>query len=138
MLIAIVIPFIAYLLIIESKYVTYKEIKLKIFYIYTIAFIFIALSCIVSQVNSIGWTLFFSAPKYQRVIIEDYGIIRQAFSALALYFPLVITYYAYVWLTVFIKNNDEILDSIMDAEGITFNVKDKKTGPYSLEMPFRK
>ena len=36
------------------------------------------------------------------------------------------------------KNNDEILDSIMDAEGITFNVKDKKTGPYSLEMPFRK
>ena len=71
-------------------------------------------------------------------ITEDYGIIRQAFSALALYFPLVITYYAYVWLTVFVKNNDEILDSIMDAEGITFNVKDKKTGPYSLEMPFRK
>ena len=32
----------------------------------------------------------------------------------------------YVWLTVFVKNNDEILDSIMDAEGITFNVKDKK------------
>ena len=90
------------------------------------------------KLNSIGWTLFFSAPKYQRVIIEDYGIIRQAFSALALYFPLVITYYAYVWLTVFVKNNDEILDSIMDAEGITFNVKDKKTGPYSLEMPFRK
>ena len=130
MLIAVVIPFIAYLLIIESKYVTYKEIKLKIFYIYTIAFIFIALSCIVSQVNSIGWTLFFSAPKYQRVIIEDYGIIRQAFSAL--------TYYAYVWLTVFVKNNDDILDSIMDAEGITFNVKEKKTGPYSLEMLFRK
>ena len=39
---------------------------------------------------------------------------------------------------LFVKNNDEILDSIMDAEGITFNVKDKKTGPYSLEMPFRK
>ena len=38
---------------------------------------------------------------------------------------------------LFVKNNDEILDSIMDAEGITFNTKDKKTGPYSLEMPFR-
>ena len=136
MLIAIVMPFISYLLIIESKYITYKEIKVKIFNIYTIAFIFLALSCIVSQVNSIGWTLFFSAPKYQRVIIEDYRIIRQALSALAIYFPFVLTYYAYIWPAVFIQTNDDILDSIMDAEGITFNTKEKKTGPYSLEMPF--
>ena len=56
----LLLPFFAYLLIIESKFVTHNNLKPKLFAIYSSMFAFLLITIIVHTLNGVAWTTFFA------------------------------------------------------------------------------
>ena len=98
----------------------------------------IALSMFTQFTNMGGWLLLLSIPNYVEIVTDFSSLIRPAFSAIALYLPLV-TIYPFLSKLIFdIDDSRIVTKSIEDYRGIDLSDKRAKHGPYACDVCFLK
>ena len=131
---ALACPVFAFCFSFSSKFIKSSQTKLSFFYVYCIALYIIALSMFVQFGNKLFWLIVFSAPNYVEILTEFPDLLQRAFSALALYLPLVTFYPLFRWLFMKLNDTKDIRDSIMDYGGIDLSDKSEGWGPYTCEI----
>ena len=124
----------AYLFSIPSEFGKSKNIKVTLFYTYVIGLYVMAISMITQWVNELAWLLFLSVPNYTGIISEFSDLVRPAFTALALYFPLVTVLPIIKKLVLGVNDSTEMKRSLWDFKGINLTEKTEGRGPYSYEI----
>ena len=131
---AMACPVFAFCFSFASKFIKGKNTKLSFFYIYSIALYIIFLSMIVQWLNRLGWLLFFSVPNFVEITNDFEDLIKPAFTALALYVPLVSWHPLFKWLYTDVNDTKKKKESIIDYGGISLADTSKGTGPYTCEI----
>ncbi len=134
---ALACPIFAFLFSYPSKFCRSDENKKSFFCTYCICLYIIAISAVVQWINYFSWLFIMSLPNYDVMIVEFSDLIRNAFTAVSLYIPLVTFYKLIMWLNRTV--NDPIFpnnfqESIEDFQGVDISAPDGTTGPYSLEI----
>ncbi len=134
---ALACPVFAFLFSFPSKFCKSGQNKKSFFCTYCICLYVIAISAVVQWVNNISWTGIMSLPNYEVIINEFSDLIKNAFTAISIYIPLVTFFKLILWLNRTV--NDPIfpnnyVESIQDFPGIDISAPDGTTGPYSLEI----
>ena len=124
----------AYLFSIQSEFATSKSMKVTLFYVYVIGLYVIALSMFVQWINELAWILFLSVPNYTEIIKEFSELVKPAFTALALYLPLVTIFPIAKKLILGVDDSTEMIRSLWDYRGISLTPRTDGRGPYSCEM----
>ena len=124
----------AYLFSIQSEFGKSKNSKITLFYTYIIAFYIIALSMITQWTNQLAWVLFLSVPNYTEIVTEFSDLVKPAFIALALYFPLVSILPLIKRILLGVDDSTEMKRSLWDFKGISLTQKTEGKGPYSYEI----
>lgn len=124
----------AYLFSIQSEFGKSKNIKITLFYTYVVGLYIMAISMITQWVNELAWLLFLSVPNYSGIISEFSDLVRPAFTALALYFPLVTVLPIIKKIVLGVDDSTEMKRSLWDFKGISLTEKTEGRGPYSYEM----
>lgn len=133
-MIVILLPYLAYMLVIESKLSTQKEKNISFFKVYGTFFAIFVISAIVQFTNEFLWNVFFSAPNYQKIIVEDYDIIKRAFVALALYIPIKASYDIFNYYIENISSDENLQNSLTNASGFSLDGNKSFDGAYSLDQ----
>ena len=124
----------AYLFSIQSEFAKSKNYKITLFYIYVIGLYIMAISMITQWINELSWILFLSVPNYTGIVSEFADLIRPAFTALALYFPLVTVLPIIKKIVLGVNDSTEMKRSLWDFKGINLTEKTEGKGPYSYEL----
>ncbi len=127
-------PVFAFLFSGSSKYADSKKIKLSFFYLYLMSLYILIISMVTQWVNLGCWLAFLSVPNYHVIATEFSELVRPAFSALALFFPLTTFYKPIHWLITTVNDTKDIRDSIGDYSGIDLSDKTVGVGPYTCEI----
>lgn len=127
---AILCPVFAFLFSGSSKYADSKKIKLSFFYVYIISLYILIISMITQWVNLSCWLALLSVPNYHIIATDFSDLIKPAFSALALFFPLTTFYKPIHWLITTVDDTN----SIGDYAGINLSDTSTGTGPYTCEI----
>lgn len=127
-------PVFAFLFSGSSKYADSKKIKLSFFYLYFMSLYILIISMVTQWVNLGCWLAFLSVPNYHVIATEFSELVRPAFSALALFFPLTTFYKPIHWLITTVNDTKDIRDSIGDYNGIDLSDKTVGVGPYTCEI----
>lgn len=127
-------PVFAFLFSGSSKYADSKKIKLSFFYLYLMSLYILIISMVTQWVNLGCWLAFLSVPNYHVIATEFSHLVRPAFSALALFFPLTTFYKPIHWLITTVNDTKDIRDSIGDYSGIDLSDKTVGVGPYTCEI----
>lgn len=127
-------PVFAFLFSGSSKYADSKKIKLSFFYLYFMSLYILIISMVTQWVNLGCWLAFLSVPNYHIIATEFSELVRPAFSALALFFPLTTFYKPIHWLITTVNDTKDIRDSIGDYNGIDLSDKTVGVGPYTCEI----
>lgn len=135
---ALACPLFAFLFACSSKYVESKASKITFFYTFVICFYVIALSMFAQWTNRGLWLLFVSVPNYVKIVTEFSSLVRPAFSAIALYFPLVSIFPLVSKLILDIDDTRNMTKSIEDFTGISLSDKKAAHGPYACDVCFIK
>lgn len=117
-----------------SKFAKADVDKLRFFHTYVIALYIVFISALVQWLNSAAWIGILSLPNYPELATEFSNLFRPAFTAIALYIPLVTFYKLFKWITFTINDSKDIRDSIFDYGGISLAPTDKNAGKYSCEV----
>ncbi|MCI9064029.1 MAG: TraM recognition domain-containing protein [Clostridia bacterium] len=133
---ALACPIFAFLFACSSSYVESRKSKITFFYTAMIAFYVIALSMFTQWFNMGFWLLFISVPNYVKIVTEFSSLVRPAFSALALYLPLVTIYPFATKLIFYVDDTRTMTKSIEDYRGIDLSNKKAKHGPYACDVCF--
>ena len=134
---ALVAPWIAFFTSYASKFGYYNDkAKQSFFFTYVTVIYIIGISFFVQTMNRFAWFLLLSVPNYYEIITEFSHLIRPAFSAIAIYFPIITFLPLTSWM--YVKINDPIFpnpfkDSIGDYTGVSLNPSTSASGPYSFE-----
>lgn len=131
---ALACPVFAFLFSGSSKFADCDEIKLTFFDVYLISLYILIISMVTQWVNQAGWMLLISVPNYAELVTNFSNLIRPAFSALAVYFPLTTFYPLVNWLIGTVHDTKNIVDSIYDYGGIDLSDKSAGTGQYTCEV----
>lgn len=131
---ALACPVFAFLFSGSSKFADCDEIKLTFFDVYLISLYILIISMVTQWVNQAGWMLLISVPNYAELVTNFSNLIRPAFSALAIYFPLTTFYPLVKWLIGTVHDTKNIVDSIYDYGGIDLSDKSAGTGQYTCEV----
>ncbi len=131
---ALACPVFAFLFSGSSKFADCDEIKLTFFDVYLISLYILIISMVTQWVNQAGWMLLISVPNYAELVTNFSNLIRPAFSALAVYFPLTTFYPLVKWLIGTVHDTKNIVDSIYDYGGIDLSNKSAGTGQYTCEV----
>lgn len=131
---AILCPVFAFLFSGSSKYADSKKIKLSFFYVYIISLYILIISMITQWVNLSCWLALLSVPNYHIIATDFSDLIKPAFSALALFFPLTTFYKPIHWLITTVDDTKDLKDSIGDYSGINLSDTSTGTGPYTCEI----
>ncbi len=131
---ALACPVFAFLFSGSSKFADCDEIKLTFFDVYLISLYILIISMVTQWVNQAGWMLLISVPNYAELVTNFSNLIRPAFSALAVYFPLTTFYPLVKWLIGTVHDTKNIVDSIYDYGGIDLSDKSAGTGQYTCEV----
>lgn len=131
---AILCPVFAFLFSGSSKYADSKKIKLSFFYVYIISLYILIISMITQWVNLSCWLALLSVPNYHIIATDFSDLIKPAFSALALFFPLTTFYKPIHWLITTVDDTKDLKDSIGDYAGINLSDTSTGTGPYTCEI----
>ncbi len=118
----------------SSKFVKADVDKLRFFNTYVICLYVLIVSFIVQGINSLAWTFILSAPNYPNIVSEYSNLFRPAFTAIAIYVPLVTFYKVFKWLTFTVNDTKDLRDSIADYGGISLSGRPKDVGKYSCEI----
>ena len=124
----------AYLFSIQSEFGKSKNIKITLFYVYVIGLYIMAISMITQWINELAWILFLSVPNYTGIISEFSDLVKPAFTALALYFPVVTVLPIIKKIVLGVNDSTEMRRSLWDFKGINLTQKTEGRGPYSFEM----
>ena len=124
----------AYLFSIQSEFGKSKNIKITLFYVYVTGLYVMAISMVTQWVNELAWLLFLSVPNYTGIVSDFSDLIRPAFTALALYFPLITVLPIIKKLVLGVNDSTEMKRSLWDFKGINLTEKKEGKGPYSYEM----
>lgn len=131
---ALACPVFAYLFAPASSFATSKNMKVTLFNVFVIGFYIIALSMITQWLNFFAWLLFMYVPNYSEIVVEFADLVKPAFTALALYLPLVITPKIVKWLILGFNDNKDNKRSVWDYKGISLADKKSGHGPYSCDV----
>lgn len=131
---ALACPVFAFLFSGSSKFADCDEIKLTFFDVYLISLYILIISMVTQWVNQAGWMFLISVPNYAELVTNFSNLIRPAFSALAVYFPLTTFYPLVKWLIGTVHDTKNIVDSIYDYGGIDLSNKSAGTGQYTCEV----
>lgn len=134
---ALACPIFAFLFCYPSKFCKSDQNKKSFFCTYCICLYIVAISAVVQWLNNACWIAILSLPNYEVIITEFSDLIRNAFTAVSIYIPLVTFYKLIRWLNRTV--NDPIFpnnyqESIEDFQGLDISAPDGTTGPYSLEI----
>ena len=131
---ALACPIFAFTFACSSSYVESKASKITFFYTSMIVFYVVALSMFTQWTNRGLWLLLISIPNYIEIVTDFSNLIRPAFSAIALYLPLV-TVYPFISKLIFdIDDTRTMTKSIEDYKGIDLSDKRAKHGPYACDV----
>lgn len=131
---ALACPIFAFLFACSSSYVESKKSKITFFYTAMIVFYVVALSMFTQWSNRGLWLLLVSVPNYVTIATEFSSLIRPAFSAIALYLPLVTIYPFIHKMIIFVDDTRLMTKSIEDYKGIDLSDKRAKHGPYACDI----
>lgn len=134
---AMACPVFAFLFCYPSKFCKSDKNKTSFFCTYCICLYVVGISALVQWLNHFAWIGILSLPNYEVIVTEFSDLIRNAFTAVSLYIPLVTFYKLINWLNRTV--NDPIFpnnyqESICDFAGLDIAASDGTTGPYSLEI----
>jgi hypothetical protein len=134
---ALACPIFGFLFSYPSKFCKTDKNKISFFCTYCICLYVIGISALVQWLNHFAWIGILSLPNYEIMITEFSDLIKNAFTAVSLYIPLVTFYKLIMWLNRTV--NDPIFpnnfqESICDFQGLDIAASDGTTGPYSLEI----
>lgn len=134
---AMACPVFAFLFCYPSKFCKSNQNKKSFFCTYCICLYVIGISALVQWLNHFAWIGILSLPNYQVIVTEFSDLIKNAFTAVSIYIPLVTFYKLILWLNKTV--NDPIfpnnyVESIEDFQGLNIAAPDGTTGPYSLEI----
>ena len=117
-----------------SKFVKADVDKLRFFNTYVICLYVLFISALVQWLNQAAWIGILSLPNYPELATEFSNLFRPAFTALAIYLPLVTFYKLFKWLTFTLNDSKDLKDSIFDYGGISLAGKPENTGKFSNEI----
>lgn len=135
---ALACPTFAFAFFGSSSFANSKGIKVTMFYVYMIAIYIITISMLSQWLNMGLWLLFLSVPNYVYLITNFSGLAHSAFSAIALYIPLVTVYPFIKKILLDIDDSSEKVKSLWDYKGINLSSSATKAGPYACDVKFVK
>ncbi len=121
----------------KSSFAHDRAHKVTLFYTYLTAIYIVAISMFTQWLNAGLWLLFTSVPNYANIITEFPSMVRHAFSAIALYIPLV-TFYPFITKKIIMGIDDtaEQIKSIWDYAGINLSDSSIKHNAYMCDVSF--
>lgn len=133
---ALACPTFAFAFFGSSSFAKSKGIKVTMFYVYMIGLYIITISMLSQWLNMVLWLLFLSVPNYVYIITNFSDLAHSAFSAIALYIPLV-TVYPFIKRIIFdIDDSSEKVKSLWDYKGWNLANTSSKNGPYFCNLSF--
>lgn len=134
---ALACPILGFLFSYPSKFCKSSQNKKSFFCTYCICLYVVGISALVQWLNHLAWIGILSLPNYEVIVAEFSDLIKNAFTAVTIYIPLVTFYKLIQWLNRTV--NDPIfpnpfMESIEDFQGLDISAPDGTTGPYSLEI----
>lgn len=127
-------PVFAFLFSGSSKYADCKKTKLTLFYTYVMTLYILIISMITQWVNFACWEALLCVPNYHIIATEFSNLIKPAFSAIALFFPLTTFYTPIHWIITTVNDTKDLKDSIGDYGGIDLSDQTAGTGEYTCEV----
>lgn len=131
---ALACPIFAFLFFPGSKFAKGARYKIQFFHIYSISLYIVGISMVIQYMNTLGWLLFFSVPRYADIVANFPDLIKPAFSALAIYLPIVTAPSLFHFLYVTVNDTQLITDSLMDFAGLDLSDKTIGVGEYTCEV----
>ncbi len=131
---ALACPCFAFAFSPKSKFAKNKAYKVKLFYVFLIAFYIIAISMLTQWLNMGAWLFLLSIPNYTEIITEFSDLVTPAFISISLYLPLVTIYPFFKWVYFGINDVPLKVRSIWDFRGIDLSNKKEGHGPYTCEV----
>lgn len=133
---ALACPTFAFAFFGSSSFANSKGIRVTMFYVYMIGLYIITISMLSQWLNMGLWLLFLSVPNYSYIITNFADLAHSAFSAIALYLPLV-TVYPFIKKIIFdIDDSSEKIKSLWDFKGWNLSNTSAKKGPYFCNVSF--
>ncbi len=117
-----------------SKFSSSDVAKYRIFHAFFVCFYILIVTAVVQWINQIAWIGLLSLPNYPELATEFFYLFRPAFSALAIYIPLVTFYKVFKWLLFTVHDTKDIRDSIFDYPGISLTSDKEAHGVYTCEV----
>lgn len=131
---ALACPVFAFVFSPSSSFASSKNQKITLFYTYIIGLYIIALSMFVQSINQGLLIAFLELPFYEDIVTKFPDLIQPAFSALALYLPLVTVYPLIKWIVLGVNDSKDYKRSIWDYSGINLSDSNKNHGPYTCDV----
>ena len=131
---ALACPVFAFLFSGSSKFIKNDKTKLSFFYLYCIALYLITLSMFVTWINELCWVLMMFLPNYEGIVSEFPELVQSAFTALAIYLPIVTAPTLFQKLYMSVNETKSMRESILDYRGIDLSPSPDGIGEYTCEM----
>ncbi len=124
----------AFLFSFASKFASSDVAKYRIFHSFFICFYILIVTAVVEWMNEAVWIGLLSLPNYPELATDFFYLFRPAFSAMAIYIPLVTFYKVFKWLLFTVHDTKDIRDSIFDYPGISLSSDKEAHGVYTCEI----
>lgn len=131
---ALACPVFAFLFSGASKFIKNDKTKISFFYLYCIALYLITLSMFVTWINELCWVLMMFLPNYNGIVNEFPELVQSAFTALAIYLPIVTAPVLFQKLYMSVNESKSLKESILDYRGIDLSPAPDGTGEFTCEM----
>ena len=131
---ALACPVFAFLFSGSSKFIKNDKTKISFFYLYCIALYLITLSMFVTWINQLCWVLMMFLPNYEGIVSEFPELVQSAFTALAIYLPIVTAPTLFQKLYMSVNETKSMRESILDYRGIDLSPSPDGIGEYTCEM----
>lgn len=131
---ALACPVLAYSFAGSSSYADTRASKVTMFYIFAIGFYVIALSLFTQYLNAGAWLLFMSSKNFIPIVSKFPELIRPAFRAITIYFPLITVYPFVKSIILNVDDTQSAVRSLWDFYGINLSDKKAKHGPYACDL----
>lgn len=131
---ALACPVFAYLFAPSSAFGKVKSEKVTLFYTYVIGLYIISLSMFTQWLNAVAWILLISVPNYVEIITNFSDLVQPAFTALALYLPLVTVMPMIKWIILGVDDSKDMTRSLWDYKGISLADSSKNHGAFTCDM----
>ena len=94
---ALACPVLGFLFCYPSKFCKSDQNKKSFFCTYCICLYVVGISAAVQWINHFAWIGILSLPNYEIIVTEFSDLIRNAFTAVSIYIPLVTFYKLILW-----------------------------------------